>query len=58
MLFVLKSLPYVGPGAGPPKLLVIVNPVAGTKNCEKIMKDELVPFLTDAGIDFEVLISR
>ncbi len=48
----------MGPAVGPPKLLVIANPIAGGKECEKVLQEELIPFLTDAGIEFEVFVSR
>ena len=46
------------PGYGSPKLLVIVNPFSGQKKAEKILTDEVVPFFSEAGIDFEVLVTR
>ena len=46
------------PGYGSPKLLVVVNPFSGQRKGEKILEDELIPFFTEAGIDFEVLVTR
>ena len=46
------------PGYGSPKLLVIVNPFSGQMKGEKILNEELIPFFNEAGIDFEVLMTR
>jgi hypothetical protein len=53
-----QTHPNAPPGFGAPKLLVIVNPFSGQKKSEKILQEELVPFFSEAGIDFEVLITR
>ena len=46
------------PGYSPPKLLVIVNPFSGKRKSEKILEEKLIPFLTEAGINFEVLVTQ
>ena len=40
------------------KLLVILNPVAGSGAALKVFKERVIPVLRDAGTDYEVLVSE
>jgi diacylglycerol kinase family enzyme len=48
--------PSMSPGEGK-RLLVIINPYAGTKNAQAIANRSLLPMLQQAGVEYEVLIT-
>ena len=48
--------PSMAPGEGK-RLLVIINPYAGTKNAQMVANRSILPMLQQAGVEYEVLLT-